>query len=141
MWMVTLGTNISSLWIITVNGFMQNPVGYEMTADGSKVVMTDFFALLTNSYVWYMLVHTLLSAYLLTAFLIMGICAYHFLKRNNNKVLKKSFGIAVTIALADPAVMLQVLGHGYAQYVTELQPAKEREWMRYGKQVPQCPCI
>lgn len=123
MWMVALGTNISSLWIITANGFMQNPVGYEMAADGSKVVMTDFFALLTNSYVWYMLVHTLLSAYFLTAFLIMGICAYHFLKRNNNEVFKKSFRIAVTIAFAT-AVLLPVLGHGYAQYVAELQPAK-----------------
>jgi cytochrome d ubiquinol oxidase subunit I len=123
MWMVSLGTNISSLWIIIANGFMQNPVGYEMAANGNKVVMIDFFALLTNSYVWYMLVHTLLSAYLLTAFLIMGICAYHFLKRNNNEVFKKSFSIAVTIALAT-AVMLPVLGHGYAQYVTELQPAK-----------------
>jgi cytochrome d ubiquinol oxidase subunit I len=123
MWMVALGTNISSLWIITANGFMQNPIGYEMAVNGNKVIMTDFFALLTNRYVWYMLVHTLLSAYLLTAFLIMGICASHFLKRNNNEVFKKSFSIAVTIALAT-AVMLPVLGHGYAQYVTELQPAK-----------------
>lgn len=123
MWMVALGTNISSLWIIIANGFMQHPVGYKMAADGSKVVMTDFFALLTNSYVWYMLVHTLLSAYLLTAFLIMGICAYHFLKRNNNEVFRKSFRIAVTIALAT-AVLLPVLGHSYAQYVTELQPTK-----------------
>lgn len=123
MWMVALGTNISSLWIITANGFMQNPVGYEMAADGSKVIMTDFFALLTNSYVWHMLVHTLLSAYLLTAFLIMGICAYHFLKRNNSEVFKKSFRIAVIIAFLT-SFTLPVLGHIYAQYVTELQPAK-----------------
>ncbi|AKB38053.1 Cytochrome d ubiquinol oxidase subunit I [Methanosarcina siciliae C2J] len=123
MWMVALGTNISSLWIITANGFMQNPVGYKMAADGSKVIMTDFLALVTNSYVWYMLVHTLLSAYLLTSFLIMGICAYHFLKRNNSEVFRKSFGIAVAIALVT-AVLLPVLGHGYAQYVAELQPAK-----------------
>ncbi|MDI9396094.1 MAG: cytochrome ubiquinol oxidase subunit I [Euryarchaeota archaeon] len=123
MWMVALGTNISSLWIITANGFMQNPVGYEMAADGSKVIMTDFFALLANSYVWYMLVHTLLAAYLLTAFLIMGICAYHFLKRNKNEVFRKSFSIAVVIALAT-SVILPVLGHSYAQYVVELQPAK-----------------
>ncbi|WP_292388816.1 cytochrome ubiquinol oxidase subunit I [Methanosarcina sp. UBA5] len=123
MWMVALGTNISSLWIIIANGFMQHPVGYKMAADGSKVVMTDFFALLTNSYVWYMLIHTLFSAYLLTAFLIMGICAYHFLKRNNNEVFRKSFRIAVTIALVT-SVILPVLGHGYAQYVAELQPAK-----------------
>lgn len=123
MWMVALGTNISALWIITANGFMQNPVGYEMAADGSKVIMTDFIALLTNSYVWYMLVHTLLSAYLLTAFLIMGICAYHFLKKNNNDVFRKSFSIAVIVALVT-AVLLPVLGHGYAQYVVEVQPAK-----------------
>lgn len=123
MWMVALGTNVSSLWIITANGFMQNPVGYKMADDGSKVIMTDFFALLTNSYVWHMLVHTLLSAYLLTAFLIMGICAYHFLKKNSNEVFKKSFRIAVIIALVT-SVMLSVLGHGYAQYVAELQPAK-----------------
>jgi cytochrome d ubiquinol oxidase subunit I len=102
---------------------MQNPVGYEMAADGSRVIMTDFFALLTNSYVWYMLVHTLLSAYLLTAFLIMGICAYHFLKRNNNEVFRKSFRIAVAIALVT-SFLLPVLGHSYAQYVAELQPAK-----------------
>lgn len=123
MWMVALGTNISALWIITANGFMQNPVGYEMATDGSKVIMTDFIALLTNSYVWYMLVHTLLSAYLLTAFLIMGICAYHFLKKNNNDVFRKSFSIAVIVALVT-AVLLPVLGHGYAQYVVEVQPAK-----------------
>lgn len=123
MWMVALGTNISALWIITANGFMQNPVGYEMATDGSKVIMTDFIALLTNSYVWYMLVHTLLSAYLLTAFLIMGICAYHFLKKNNNDVFRKSFSIAVIVALVT-AVLLPVLGHGYAQYVVDVQPAK-----------------
>ena len=123
MWMVALGTNISSLWIITANGFMQHPVGYEMAADGNKIVMTDFFALLTNSYMWYMLVHTLLAAYLLTAFVIMGICAYHFHKRNNNEVFRKSFSIAVIVALAT-AVVLPLLGHGYAQYVAELQPAK-----------------
>lgn len=123
MWMVALGTNISSLWIIIANGFMQHPVGYNMAADGSKVVMTDFLALITNGYVWYMMVHTLLAAYLLTAFLMMGICAYHFLKGNNDEVFKKSFRIAVAIALVT-AVVLPVLGHGYAQYVTELQPAK-----------------
>ncbi|WP_370575372.1 cytochrome ubiquinol oxidase subunit I [Methanomethylovorans sp.] len=123
MWMVALGTNISALWIITANGFMQNPVGYELLADGSKVVMTDFFALLTNSYVWYMLVHTLLSAYLLTAFLIIGICSYHFLKKNNNEVFSRSFRIAIVLALIT-SILLPVLGHGYAQYVTEIQPAK-----------------
>jgi cytochrome bd ubiquinol oxidase subunit I len=123
MWMVALGTSISSLWIIIANGFMQHPVGYKMAADGSKVIMNDFFALITNGYVWYMLIHTLLSAYLLTSFVIMGICAYHFLKQNNNEVFKKSFSIAVTIALAT-AVMLPVLGHGYAQYVAALQPTK-----------------
>jgi cytochrome d ubiquinol oxidase subunit I len=102
---------------------MQNPVGYELLPDGSKVIMTDFLALVTNSYVWYMLVHTLLSAYLLTAFVILGICAYQFLKRNDSEVFRKSFRMAIVIALAT-SILLPVLGHGYAQYVTEIQPAK-----------------
>lgn len=123
MWMVALGTNISALWIITANGFMQNPVGYELLADGSKVIMTDFFALLTNSYVWYMLVHTLLSAYLLTAFVVVGICSYHFLKKNDNEVFRRSFRIAIVLALVT-SILLPVLGHGYAQYVVDIQPAK-----------------
>lgn len=123
MWMVALGTNISALWIITANGFMQNPVGYELVADGSKVIMTDFFALLTNSYVWYMLIHTLLSAYMLTAFLVIGICSYQFLKKNNNEVFRRSFRIAIVLAVIT-AILLPVLGHGYAQYVTKMQPAK-----------------
>ncbi|SFM71191.1 cytochrome ubiquinol oxidase subunit I [Methanolobus profundi] len=123
MWMVALGTNISALWIITANGFMQNPVGYELLADGSKVIMTDFLALLTNSYVWYMLVHTLLSAYLLTAFVVVGICSYHFLKKNDNEVFRRSFRIAIVLALVT-SILLPVLGHGYAQYVVDIQPAK-----------------
>jgi cytochrome bd-type quinol oxidase subunit 1 len=118
---------------------MQNPIGYEMAVNGNKVIMTDFFALLTNRYVGYMLVHTLLSAYLLTAFLIMGICASHFLKRNNNEVFKKSFSIAVTIALTT-ASCFQFLVTVMHNMLPSFSLLKERQWMRYGKQVPQCPC-
>ena len=46
--MIMIGTQISGIWIITANGFMQNPVGYELAADGSKVLLTDFVALVTN---------------------------------------------------------------------------------------------
>lgn len=123
MWMVALGTNISALWIITANGFMQNPVGYQLAQDGTKVFMTDFIALITNPYVWYMLIHTLIASYLLTAFIMVGICSYQFLKKNNHDVFQKSFKIALVLGLIT-AILLPALGHGYAQYVTQIQPAK-----------------
>lgn len=55
MWMVALGTNISALWIITANGFMQNPVGYVVR--NGRAELNDFWALVTNPYAWNMFFH------------------------------------------------------------------------------------
>ncbi len=79
--MILIGTHVSAVWIITANGFMQNPVGYELAADGSKVILTDFIALTLNPYALYMLIHTITSAYLLGAFFMLGVSGYHLLKK------------------------------------------------------------
>ena len=63
--LILFGTMISALWIITANGFMQNPVGYELAKDGSHVILTNVMELLLNPYAWYILIHTTASALLL----------------------------------------------------------------------------
>lgn len=90
VWMVVLGTTISAVWIITANGFMQHPVGYQLSADGSKVLLTDIFALVTNPYAIYMLVHTLVAAFVLGAFFVIGVSAYH-LKRKKCGLLQEIY--------------------------------------------------
>ncbi|MCL2862859.1 MAG: cytochrome ubiquinol oxidase subunit I [Methanimicrococcus sp.] len=123
MVMVSVGTMISALWIITANAFMQNPVGYEMAADGSKILLTNFGELMTNPYLWYMLSHTLLAAYFLSAVFLVAISGYHILKKSNADIFRISLKIGVYIMVIS-ALLLPGLGMFYGHYVGEVQPVK-----------------
>ncbi|WNY24493.1 cytochrome ubiquinol oxidase subunit I [Methanolapillus millepedarum] len=125
MVMVALGTTISALWIITANAFMQHPTGYEMAADGSRIMMTNFIDVLTNPYLWYMLIHTLLAAYLLSAVFVVAISGYHLLKnkKSNVDVFQTSMKIGV-YALVISAILLPCLGLVYGHYISDVQPVK-----------------
>lgn len=121
--MILIGTHLSAVWIITANGFMQNPVGYELATDGSKVILTDFLALTLNPYALYMLVHTITSAYLLGSFFVLGVCGYHLLKKQNVEFFKKAAKPALIVLLIT-SLAQPMIGHFYAQYVGDIQPAK-----------------
>lgn len=123
MWFVAIGTTISSLWIITANAFMQNPVGYELAADGSKVLMADFFAVLGNPYLWYMLIHTILAAYVLTGAIIVAVSGWHLMKKSNTDVFKTSLRVGVIVLLV-ASILLPAVGMFYGHYVAEVQPMK-----------------
>jgi len=121
--MIFIGTQVSAIWIITANGFMQNPVGYTMAEDGSKVLLNDFLALTLNPYALYMMVHTLTSAFLLGSFFVLGVSAYHLLKQQNVEFFKRSVKIGLIVLLIT-SFMQPMIGHFYGQYIAEVQPAK-----------------
>ncbi|MGL4523350.1 MAG: cytochrome ubiquinol oxidase subunit I [Bacilli bacterium] len=121
MWMVALGTNFSALWIITANGFMQNPVGYQIVNGRAEIV--DIMALLTNPYAWYMLAHTVVSAYIVGSFFVLGISAFHILKKQNVEFFKKSFKYALVLGTF-AATVTPLIGHQYGTFVATKQPAK-----------------
>lgn len=81
IWLAAIGANLSALWILVANSFMQHPVGFEM--DGGRAVMTDFWALLTNPYLWTQFPHTVLSGFTTGAFFVMGISAYHLVQKKH----------------------------------------------------------
>jgi len=121
--MIMIGTQISGIWIITANGFMQNPVGYEMAADGSKVLLKDFLVLATNPYAIYMFIHTITSAFLLAAFFVLAVSGYHILKKQYIEFYKVSVKIGLIVLLITSFAQ-PMIGHFYGQYVGEIQPAK-----------------
>ncbi|WNY22771.1 Cytochrome bd-II ubiquinol oxidase subunit 1 [Methanimicrococcus hongohii] len=123
MVLVSIGTMISAIWIITANAFMQNPVGYQMAADGSKVLLSDFGAVLTNPYLWYMLIHTLLAAYLLSALFMTAISGYYLLKKSNVDMYRTSMKLGVYVLIIS-AILLPTLGMFYGHYVGQVQPVK-----------------
>lgn len=123
MWMVALGTNISALWIITANGFMQHPVGYKINEELNRVELANFGELLTNPYTWFMLVHTVIGCYIVGSFFVMGVSAYHLLRKNEVEFFTKSFKIALVMAVL-AATATPFIGHQHGIYSAQANPAK-----------------
>lgn len=123
--LIAIGTTLSAIWIITANAFMQHPVGYSLLPDGSKVVLTDFWALLKNTYMHYTLAHTLAACLAFGAFFVIGVSAYHLKRRNNIDFFKKSAKVAVIIGII-AVISLPAIGTSYAKYIgqKDVQPIK-----------------
>ncbi len=121
MWMVALGTNISALWIITANGFMQNPVGYVLK--NGRVELSNFFELTTNPYTWYMFFHTILACYIVGSFFVMAISAYHLLRNQQSEFFQRSFRLGLILSLF-ATVMVPIVGHFHGVNTAKVQPAK-----------------
>ncbi len=121
IWLVAIGSNLSALWILIANSFMQQPVGYALR--NGRAEMTDFFALLTNPNLQVMFPHTVLAGIVTAAFFVLGISAYHLARRQHTEFFQRSFqigAIAGSIAIA----LLILNGHSQAQHMVASQPMK-----------------
>ncbi|HVN53225.1 MAG TPA: cytochrome ubiquinol oxidase subunit I [Anaerolineaceae bacterium] len=121
IWLVALAVNISSLWILIANSFMQEPVGYRL--ENGRAVMSNFFELLANPNVWVQFPHTALSGFTTGAFFVMGISAYHLVRKQNVDFFRRSFTIGAVAGII--AIFLVILvGHSQAQQMVRTQPMK-----------------
>ncbi|GAB6157305.1 cytochrome ubiquinol oxidase subunit I [Desulfotomaculum varum] len=121
IWLVAVGSNLSALWILIANSFMQHPVGY--TIRNGRAEMTDFFALITNPHVFYQFPHTVLGGYATAAFFVMGISAYYLLRQKHLDLYRRSFKIAMIFGLIS-ILSVTLVGHWQAQYLVQSQPMK-----------------
>ena len=126
---VAFAANLSALWIILANGWMQHPVGFVLR--NGRAEMVDFWALLTNGHGWVIFAHTLTSAYLLAAFFVMGISAWHLLRKNNLDFFGRSFRTAATFGLF-ALILVFFTGERSSVTVAHNQPEKlaaiEAQW-------------
>ncbi len=121
IWLVAIGTNLSALWILIANSFMQEPVGFAIR--NGRAEMENFFALILNPNLFVQFPHVILSGFVTASFFILGISAYHLLKKSNREVFSRSFQIgAITASVA--VVMLILNGHSQAQHIARSQPMK-----------------
>ncbi len=122
IWLVVLGSNLSALWILIANSFMQEPVGY--TLRNGRAEMTNFFALLTNPNVWVQFPHVLTAGLATGAFFVLGISAYHLLKKKaDHEIFRRSAVIAAVIAVI-ASFLVAIIGHVQAQHMVQTQPMK-----------------
>ena len=95
---VAIGTFISAFWILSVNSWMQTPTGYEIGANGQFLPGPSWAAIIFNPSFPYRLVHTVLAAYLTTAFAVGGVGAWHLLKDRANPGARTMFSMAMWMA-------------------------------------------
>jgi cytochrome d ubiquinol oxidase subunit I len=121
IWIVAIATNMSALWILLANGWMQHPVGFAIRNNRAELV--DFMAILTSGYGWLKFFHTILAGYVVAAFFVLGISAWHILRKNHLPLFKKSFRIAATFGLAS-SLLIVLVGDFHGAEVGKAQPAK-----------------
>ena len=121
MWLVAGAGNLSALWIIIANGWMQHPVGYVLK--NNRAELDDFFAVVFNKFAILEYFHTLAAAYIISAFFVMGISAYHLLKKQYVEFFERSFKIGLAFGLVF-SIFIIIEGDMHAVHVTEVQPAK-----------------
>lgn len=123
IWLVAIGSNISALWILIANSFMQEPVGYALK--NGRAVMTDFWAVITNPNVLYEYPHVFFGALVTTAFFILGISGYHLMRNTTTQLemFRTSFRFAAVLALAG-GILVMLVGHAQMQHIVQTQPMK-----------------
>ncbi len=134
-WLTAIGANLSALWILVANSWMQSPVGMHFNPDTARNEMGNFWEVLLSPVAINKFLHTVTSAFVLAAIFVIGISAW-FLLRNRHVVFsKKSIKIASIFGLA-ASIFLAWTGDGSAYQVAQKQPMKlaAMEGLYHGKE-------
>ncbi|MCB2089039.1 MAG: cytochrome ubiquinol oxidase subunit I [Sphingomonadaceae bacterium] len=121
--MVASGTFVSAFWILSVNSWMQTPVGFEMGANGQFLPGPSWWDIVFNPSFPYRLVHTVTAAYLTTAFVVGAVGAWHLLKDRTSQHARTMFSMAMWMAALVAPVQI-FLGDMHGLNTLEHQPAK-----------------
>ena len=119
---VAIGTLISATWILSVNSWMHTPAGYSIDANGN-FVPEDWWAIVFNPSFPYRLVHTVLAAFLTTAFVVGAVGAWHLLRDRANRQARIMFSMAMWMAVVVTPIQI-VAGDLHGLNTLEHQPAK-----------------
>ena len=121
IWLVALASNLSAVWILIANSWMQHPLGYVLR--NGRAEMNDFLAVITQRFAVQQFLHTVSGAYILAGFFVMGISAYHLLRRQNTAFFTKSFRLGLGFALIFSLVEI-VQGDLHGAEIARIQPTK-----------------
>ncbi len=120
-WLVALGTTASAFWILALNSWMHTPAGYEMINGQAHV--TSWFEVIFNPSFPYRMTHMLLASGLTGSFLLAGISAYRWLKKDRARDVMAALRTGVFVAAALIPVQILV-GDMHGLNTLHYQPAK-----------------
>jgi cytochrome d ubiquinol oxidase subunit I len=122
-WLVAVGANLSALWILVANAWMQNPVGMRFNPDTARNEMMDFWSVLFSPTAINKFLHTVASGYVLAAVFVIGISAWFMLKKREMILAKRSMLVASVFGLIMGAFLFMT-GDESAREIARVQPMK-----------------
>jgi cytochrome bd ubiquinol oxidase subunit I len=129
--LVALGSNLSALWILIANGWMNNPVGAEFNYETMRMELTSLFDVVFNPVAQVKFVHTVSAGYVTAAMFVLGVSSWYLLKKRDVDFALRSFAVAAGFGLASTLCVI-VLGDESGYTTGEVQQAKlaaiESEW-------------
>ncbi len=130
-WLMAIGTNLSALWILIANGWMQNPVGSEFSYETMRMEMVDFAAVLLNPVAQVKFVHTVAAGYVTGSMFVLSISAWYILKGRDLGFARRSFAVAAGFGFA-AILSVILLGDESGYEAGDVQKMKlaaiEAEW-------------
>ena len=122
-YLVALGSNLSALWILIANGFMQDPVGAKFDPNTMRMQFTSIYSLIFSPDAQAKFVHTSIAGFVTAAMFVMGVSAYYLLSKRHREFAARSFRMAALFGLISTLAVI-TLGDalGRADYL--LQPTK-----------------
>jgi cytochrome d ubiquinol oxidase subunit I len=108
-WLVAIGANLSALWILIANGWMQNPVGAEFNTATMRMELVSFYDLVFNPVAQDKFVHTVSAGYVCGSVFVLAVSAYYLLRERHVGLARRSMTVAASFGLAS-ALSVVVLG-------------------------------
>ena len=121
--LMALGSNLSALWILVANAWMQYPTGSEFNYVTMRMEMTNFWDVVTSPWAQAKFMHTINAGYMTGAMFVLAISAWYLIKGRDIDFAKRSLRIAAVFGLV--ATVLTVhMGDESGYLVTRDQPSK-----------------
>jgi cytochrome d ubiquinol oxidase subunit I len=119
--MVAVASNLSAIWILTANAWMQHPVGYVI--NNGRAELVDFVAVLLNERVLVQMPHVIIGGFVTGGLFVLGLSLWQVLRNNQREIFLKSAKIALVFT-AVASLLTATTGHTQAQDTVKTQPMK-----------------
>jgi cytochrome d ubiquinol oxidase subunit I len=122
-WLVAIGANLSALWILVANAWMQYPAGTRFNPDMARNEMVNFWEVLGSPVAINKFFHTVTSGFVLASVFVVGVSAWFLLKGREQQMARRSITIAGIFGLI-ASVLVIVTGDGSSRIIAKVQPMK-----------------
>ncbi len=122
-WLVAIGANLSALWILVANAWMQHPVGMHFNPETARNEMLNFWEVLFSPVAMAKWLHTTTSGFVLASVFVIGVSAWFMLKKREVLLARRSIVLASTFGILS-SLFLIWSGDQSTRQIVHVQPMK-----------------